>query len=329
MPSVVAAADGAEGCSVQLLDDGRVIITRGGFFARQRQGALVEVSVTELTDVVLSAPRLGLRGSFEVVRRGEQARAGFAGNNTNPYAVYFTSDQHAGFEQLRRTILDRLGPPVPQGPTWSQERPVILVLTARPVQNGIQDLNVDLEEREIVEELQRVPFGDRIDLRLRPAAAVDNLLNDLLENRPSVLHFSGHGLVEGIIIEGPERTARIANEKALVRMCQLPEIQSGLRLLVLNACLTGVQASALAQSVPAVIGTLDSVQDAAAIAFARGLYNSLGRGMSIGSAFAAGVASVSIAAGEGEAQKYVIYRRSDVDLSTYALVGSRKHHNDL
>ena len=61
--------------------------------------------------------------------------------------------------------------------------------------------------------------------------------------------------------------------------------------------------------------------DEAAIAFARGFYNGLGRGMAVDSAFAAGVASVSIDSGEEEAQKYIIHARPDVDLSKLAIVG--------
>ena len=320
MASVLAAAEGAEQSVVQLFDDQRLLITREGFFARQRQGASVQLNVGELADVVLTSPRLGLRGTFELVRRGEQAHGGFAGNNTNPNAVYFTPDQLPAFEQLRRTILDLLSPTAANPPTWSTAKPVVLVLTARPRQGDYVDLDVDLEEREIVEELQRVPLGDQIDLRLRPAASAENLLNDLLENRPSVVHFSGHGRVDGIIVEGPGRVGQLASEAALVRLCRLPEVQTELRLLVLNVCMSADQASALAQVTPGVIGTLDRISDAAAIAFSRGLYNALGRGMSIASAFAAGVASTSLAAGEVEAQKYAIYTRSDVDLAGYALV---------
>jgi CHAT domain len=324
--TVVASADGVEDCSVQLLDSGVVVITRGGFFARARHGALVEVAVADIGSVLVTSPRLGLRGVFVLVGRGESANGGFASNNTNPNCVYFTKDQQPAFERLRRAIVERVQG-APQGtttatPAWSAARPVVLVITSRPHGPQVTDLAVDLEEREIVEELQRVPFGDRIDLRLRPASSADNLLNDLMEHRPSVLHFSGHGFVEGIVIEGPGRAPVLASEAALARLCQIPEVASNLRLLILNACLTAEQAKSLASIVPAVIGTLDSIQDAAAIDFASGFYNALGRGTSVASAFSAGVAQVSLGAGEGEAQKYVVYRRADTDLSAWGLVGT-------
>jgi hypothetical protein len=40
----------------------------------------------------------------------------------------------------------------------------------------------------------------------------------------------------------------------------------------------------------------------------------------VASAFAAGVAQVSIAAGEQEAQKYALFRRGDIDPSTWGLI---------
>lgn len=319
MPDEVAFARGAEDCRASLFSDGRVVIERGGFFARQRHGARTELLLGDLGDVSITPPRLGIRGVFELVPRGASPLGGFAANNTSPNACYFTEHQRAGFEGLRRAILDALGAAGRVGPVAAtSSKSVLVVLTARPRGEGVADLNVDLEERVIIEELQRVDLGDQIDLRLRPAASADNLLNDVLENRPSILHFSGHGLIEGVIVEGPGRSAVLASDSALLRVCAVPEVAAHLQLLVLNACLSAPQARTLAGSVPAVVGTLDSVLDNAAIGFARGFYNALGRGLAVSSAFAAGSAACALAAGELEADKYVIYQRGDVDLSQMA-----------
>lgn len=325
-------ASGAEGARVELVND-TVVIQREGLFASLRQGKYVEVPLWEISQVLVTSPSMGLSGAFVLVPFGQAANGGFASNNTNPWSVYFTGSQQPEFERLRSAILKRLRERdtlTPQEPEpgqagepvdWQAIEPVLLILTARPRHPlDIADLNVDLEEREILEELQRTSAHEHVEVRFRPATTADTLLNDLLEARPTVVHFSGHGLVEGLIIETHGRGSALASEASLVRMFQIPEIAARLRILVLNACLSAQQANALSSTVPAVVGTLDSVLDTTAIAFSQGFYNALGHGTSTASAFAAGTARASLECGEEEAQKYALFHRSDVDTSSWGLL---------
>lgn len=315
-------ATGAEGARVELLDD-RVVITRNGFFSSMRQGGRTEIPLSDVSQVLVTTPHLGLRGVFVVAAPGEVINGGFASNNVNPKAVYFDARDQPSFERLRSAILERLAPPpAPRQEVsrWSTDQPVVLVLTARPIEPGVGDLDVDLEERVILEQLQNAAGSDRVDVQLRPASTADTLVNDLLRARATVLHFSGHGTVEGIIVETPDRRAKLVSEASLIRLLTIPEVSAELRVVVLNACLSGEQATAISRIAPCVVGTLDSVQDASAVAFARGFYAALGHGVSVASAFAAGVAQVSLATGETEADMYALFRRTDIDPSSFGIL---------
>lgn len=323
----VAAADGAEGARVEVFDD-RVVITRSGFISSLRQGARVEVPVSEISDVVVSRPGL-LPGVFVLIGPGQPANPGWATNNTNPRAIYFDRGQQPALERVRVAILEHIfqsGPQSAPAAPWASNRSVVLFLTARPVDprpaplKEWSDLNVDLEQRVVLEELQGAGGQQSVELELRPAVTVDYLINDMLSTRPTVLHFSGHGLVEGLIVETQGRGVALVQEAALLRICSIPEIAQELRLIVLNACLSARQANMLASSMHAVVGTLDSVKDSAAIAFSKGFYNALGHGTSTASAFAAGVAQVSLEGGEDEAQKYALFANPAVDPSTWGLL---------
>lgn len=313
-----ATATGAEGARVELLDD-RVVISRDGFFSSIRQGRRTEVPLSEISQVLVTSPRLGVRGVFVLASPGEVVSGGFASNNVNPKAVYFDANDQPAFERLRSRILERLHQPNAfrrDATEWSSAQPVVLVLTARPRERRTSDLNVDFEERVILEQLKHSPA----DIQLRPASTPETLVSDLIKARATVVHFSGHGTVEGIIVETAQRRSQLVSEASLLRLLNIPEVSKELRVVVLNACLSGEQATAIAERVPCVVGTLDSVLDASAISFARGFYNALGQGVSVASAFAAGVAQVSLSAGETEADMYALYRRPDVDPSSFGLL---------
>ncbi len=204
-----------------------------------------------------------------------------------------------------------------------QRDKVILMMTANPVlireaeddedHDELQHpLDLDIEERTVREELRRTPMGRGFRLEPRPAHLVADLTNDLLETTPTILHFSGHGLVAGIVMEDGDRQPVIVNPEALALLFQVPVIAENLRLVVLNACLSATQAKFLAKHVDAVIGTTDPISDPAAIAFSRQLYNGLGFGLSIADAYQTAVAQVAALGGE-EAGLLVLAHRPGVD----------------
>src|SRR5215813_1643937 len=68
---------------------------------------------------------------------------------------------------------------------------VILFLAANPRDTG--RLAVDRQARSIHVELKRSGYRDRFDFVTRWAAEPLDLLRELRELRPTIVHFSGHG----------------------------------------------------------------------------------------------------------------------------------------
>ena len=72
---------------------------------------------------------------------------------------------------------------------------VILFLAANP--SATDRLALDLEARAIHQELKRSGFRDRFDFQTRWAAEPLDLLRELRELKPTIVHFSGHGGARG------------------------------------------------------------------------------------------------------------------------------------
>jgi hypothetical protein len=74
-------------------------------------------------------------------------------------------------------------------------RSVILFLAANPV--GTNLLALDQECAAIERELKLTPGRDDFEFRSKWAVTVDELMRHLLELSPTILHFSGHGIMAG------------------------------------------------------------------------------------------------------------------------------------
>jgi hypothetical protein len=172
-----------------------------------------------------------------------------------------------------------------------RETPIILIMSANPK----DDLRLDEEMREIRTELEKTEFGRQFQLELRPATIYKDLQRYVAETTPTILHFSGHGDVPGIMLEDERGKPYLVPGTALATLLSLPFIKDQLRLVVLNACLSETQARMIAQEIDVVVGMASNVGDEAAINFARGLYSGLGMGRDVASAFALGTNAIEIA----------------------------------
>src|SRR5215510_2841817 len=78
---------------------------------------------------------------------------------------------------------------------------VILFLAASP--SGTDRLALDREARSIQAELKRSGYRDRFDFVTRWAAEPLDLLREVRELKPMVVHFSGHGGGRSVGAGGP------------------------------------------------------------------------------------------------------------------------------
>jgi hypothetical protein len=148
-------------------------------------------------------------------------------------------------------------------------------------------LRLDEEVREIDAGLQRAKKREFFDLKQRSAVRVQDVYQSLLDFKPQIVHFSGHGAGDdGLELEDEIGKMRLVSTEALARLFEL--FASDVECVVLNACYSEVQAIAIAQHIPCVIGMNKEIGDKAAIKFATGFYSALGAGESVEFAYRLG-----------------------------------------
>jgi serine phosphatase RsbU (regulator of sigma subunit) len=233
------------------------------------------------------------------------------------------------------------------------EKIKVLLFAANP--SGTPQLDLPREFREIDEEIRLSTFRSAVELILVPGTRPVDLLRKLRENQPEVVHFSSHGSPAELFLEsgddevdapgfagsrlrspddrdmtglGPSASEigkvthgrpHAVSKSALVNVLRSCD-EGNLRLVVLNACETRMQAEALTEIVDCVVSMNREISDRAAIVFAATFYGALASGRSVQRAFDQGVARVSAECiGEADTPELVV--RAGVDASEVVLVG--------
>lgn len=167
----------------------------------------------------------------------------------------------------------------------------ILFLAANP--KDTSRLRLDQELRDIAEGLQRAQKRDQFNLEQRLAVRPRDIQRAMLDVGPQIIHFSGHGEGEqGLVFEDEIGNAKLVDGAALAGLFELFADQ--INCVVLNGCYSDVQAKAIAQYIPYVIGMNQAIGDRAAIAFAVGFYDALGAGRPIEFAYKLGCAAIRL-----------------------------------
>jgi hypothetical protein len=167
----------------------------------------------------------------------------------------------------------------------------ILFLAANP--KGTPPWRLDQELRDIGEGLQRAQKRDQFKLEQRMAVRHHDIQRAMLDLSPQIVHFSGHGAGEsGLVFEDEIGNAKMVDGDALAALFEL--FADKLNCVVLNGCYSEIQAQAIAQYIPCVIGMNKAIGDEAAIAFAVGFYDALGAGRDVKFAFKLGCASIRL-----------------------------------
>jgi hypothetical protein len=168
-------------------------------------------------------------------------------------------------------------------------------------------------------ELERSGFRDRFELVTRWAAEPLDLLRELRKFKPTVVHFSGRGTAgvaghaigpephldvdiepghnggdprPGLFFQGPDGGPQLVSTEALE--ATLGAAGSSVKLIVLSACYSELNANALLRHISCVVGVSGAIADDAARSFAIGFYGGLGERESIAAAYAQGCAAISL-----------------------------------
>jgi hypothetical protein len=183
----------------------------------------------------------------------------------------------------------------------------ILFLSADPHSGGGARLRLDEELREIRDRLAQGRFRDRFDLHDRTAVRTSDLSRHLLDVRPRVVHFSGHGTRDGwLVLEDSSGRSQPVPPPGFARLFSL--VADSVECVVLNACYSEALGSALAEHIRYVIGMRTAIGDKAALAFSDGFYVGVAAGESIDRAFEFGLAQIMLH-GIPEDRTPVLYRQ--------------------
>jgi hypothetical protein len=167
---------------------------------------------------------------------------------------------------------------------------MILFVAANP--DGTDPLRLGEECAEIQRELKMTPHRDDFQFESRWAVSIDELMRHMMELDPTVMHVSGHGDCSGgVLLQDEQGRAQPVSARALAMMVEAAARR--VRVVVLNACYTTIQADALRAKVDCVVGMTGAIGDVAARAFAIRFYGALGNRRSIGNAVAQGIAALA------------------------------------
>jgi hypothetical protein len=154
----------------------------------------------------------------------------------------------------------------------------ILILTANPI--GTSPLRLDQEVRDIYEGLRRARQGAQFTIEQQWAVRPIDVRRAMLDVKPQIVHFSGHGAATGeLALENKDGTVQFVSPEALAGLFEL--FADTMECVVLNACYSEIQADAIAQHIPYVVGMGQAINDEAAIEFAVAFYDALGAGESV------------------------------------------------
>lgn len=183
---------------------------------------------------------------------------------------------------------------------------------------GAQRLMLDEEAREIQEKVRSAQHRDRVEFHTCWATRTSDLLLALNRTPPHVVHFSGHGGSEGLVLVSADgRDPHPVPAGALTQLFKT--FHGEIRVVVLNACYSAPQAEAIAGVIGCAIGTRNTISDVAAITFAAAFYRAIAFGHSVAAAYEQGKTALHLEHFD-DRDCPVLLTRPDVDPAQLYLV---------
>lgn len=177
---------------------------------------------------------------------------------------------HGGGSASKRTT-KRL-PPKARAARTSSKQQVILFTAANPQGHG--PLQLSEESAAIERRLAASKHPRDFAFVLRWIVNIDDLMRQLVELNPTVIHFSGHGDPrDGLLLQDEFSRPQSVSGRALAMLIE--SAAPHVRLVVLNGCYSSALADALCDNVDCVIGMAAWISDREASVVADQFYAAL------------------------------------------------------
>ncbi|MEA5553043.1 AAA-like domain-containing protein [Anabaena cylindrica UHCC 0172] len=169
----------------------------------------------------------------------------------------------------------------------------ILILTANPT--NTQTLRLNEEVRNIENAQERSQKRDEFKIIVKQAVRQEEFRRHLLDHKPDIVHFSGHGGGEqGLALMGDNGEAILVKPDALTDFFEIVQRSFKIECVVLNACYSEIQAEGIYPYVDYVVGMNQKIGDKAAREFTLGFYDALFANESIETAFKLGCNAIQM-----------------------------------
>ncbi|MCP4155144.1 MAG: CHAT domain-containing protein [bacterium] len=165
----------------------------------------------------------------------------------------------------------------------------ILFLSAGPKNSN--RLETSKEIKKIREKLQLSKERDRFEIHTRTAVGPEDFTQALLDIKPAILHFAGHGSKDGaIFLEDGIGFAHPVKPETMARLLKL--LSQYVECVILSACHSHKQVDAISEHISYAIGMRREISDSTAIAFSVGFYQALGAGEPFDKAYEFGITQI-------------------------------------
>ncbi len=165
----------------------------------------------------------------------------------------------------------------------------ILILAANP--KTTPNLRLSEEVREIEKIVKSSEHRKRFQLEIKWAVRHMDFQDALLDYKPHIVHFIGHGEEDGVWVEDEFGLPILYPTDALSKLFGL--CSKYVECVLLGACYSSTQADIIHQYIDHVIGMERAIADKTAIVFSVAFYSALVKGCSTKEAFEFGKLAVS------------------------------------
>ncbi|MEB3282186.1 MAG: tetratricopeptide repeat protein [Lyngbya sp.] len=201
----------------------------------------------------------------------------------------------------------------------------VLFLASNPKQT--QPLDLGKEIREIKNKIQTSQNRDFLEFEQAWAVRFDELIQNLNEYKPHIVHFSGHGSNTGeiILLDKNDRVQAVSTEA--IKELFSTVSKDNIKVVVWNACYSKILAEAITEYIDCVIGMNTAINDEAAIDFAATFYGAIAAKRSVQHAFKQAKAAL-MASQISEAKIPELIHREQINPEEIILVCDKDDNNN-